>query len=81
MTPEEHRLVLWVLVRQMQSDKILLEILKSRGVLERDDDPEAYASSVALDERSNHELLAEAKAEYLKIAKTLGVETGLEPKS
>lgn len=78
MTPEEHRLVIWVLVRQAQNTKALLDILKSRGVLQ-DDDAQAFAASVFLDEASNSALLAEAKAEYLRVAKMMGVVTGLEP--
>jgi hypothetical protein len=78
MTPDEHRLVIWVLVRQAQSTKALLDILKSRGILQ-DDDAEAFGSSVFLDEASNSALLQQAKAEYLKIAKVMGVVTGLEP--
>lgn len=78
MKPEEHRLVIWVLARQLQQAKVFLDILKSRNVLE-DGDAEAFASSVYLDEASNSALLREAKAEYLKIAKQMGLKTGLEP--
>jgi hypothetical protein len=80
MTPAEHRLVIWVLARQVQQAKTFIDILKSRNVL-ADGDAEAFAASVFLDEASNSALLREAKTEYLKIAKQMGVETGLEPKS
>ena len=76
MTPDEHRLVLWVFVRQAQTTKALLDILKSREILQ-DDDAEAFAASVFL-EASNSALYQQAKEEYLKIAKLLGVETGLK---
>lgn len=79
MTSEEHRLLIWVLVRQLQNTKTLIEILESRGILQGDD-ATAFASTVFLDEASNSALHQQAKAEYLQIAKLLGVETGLEPK-
>jgi len=79
MTPEEHRLVIWVLARQLQLGKLFIDILKSRNVLE-ESDVEAFASTVFWDETSNHALYADAKQEYLKIAKELGLVTGLEPK-
>ena len=77
MTPEEHRLVIWVLVRQAQGIKTIIEILKSRGLLQ-ENDAEKFASAVFLDEASNFALLQAAKAEYLKLARELGVVTGLE---
>jgi hypothetical protein len=77
MTPEEHRLVIFVLARQYQQTKILIEILKSRGILESDD-PTAFASAVCLDVPSNNALLRQAKEEYLQAAKDMGVVTGLE---
>jgi hypothetical protein len=77
MTPEEHRLVIYVLARQYQSIKTIIATLKSRGILEGDD-PEAFASSVFLDSASNLSVLQEAKTEYLNLAKFLGVQTGLE---
>lgn len=79
MTPEEHRLVIWVLARQLQQAKVFLDVLKSRNVLE-EGDAEAFATSVYLDETSNSALYREAKSEYLKIAKAMGLKTGLEPK-
>jgi hypothetical protein len=78
MTPKEHKLLIWLLARQLQNTKTLIKILESRGILENDD-AEAFASSVFLDEESNRDVLAQAKEEYLKIAKLLGLETGLEP--
>lgn len=80
MTPEEHRLVIWVLARQLQQAKVFLDVLKSRNVLE-EGDAEAFATSVYLDETSNSALYREAKSEYLKIAKAMGLKTGLEPKT
>jgi hypothetical protein len=77
MTPEEHRLVILVLARQYQQTRIIIEMLKSRGVLETDD-ATAFASAVCLDAPSNDALLRQAREEYLLAAKEMGVITGLE---
>jgi hypothetical protein len=79
MTPEEHRLLIWLLARQLQNTKTIIGILESRGILEGDD-AAAFASTVFLDESSNSAVLRQAKEEYLQIAKLLGMETGLERK-
>ena len=77
MTPEEHRLVIYVLAQQLRHIKTILEILKRRGILESADS-EAFASSVFLDDEATLSALREAKADYLNLAKLLGVQTGLE---
>jgi len=64
-------------VRQYQYVKTLIEILKSRGVLESDDF-RAFQSLVFLDEASNNALLRQATQEYLSLAKNLEVDTGIE---
>jgi hypothetical protein len=77
MTPEEHRLVIYVLAQQLRHIKTILEILKRRGILEGADS-QAFASSVFLDDEATLSALREAKADYLNLAKLLGVQTGLE---
>ena len=77
MTTNEHYLVITVLARQYQYVKTLIQILKSRGVLETDDF-RAFQSLVVLDEASNDALLHRATEEYLTLAQNLGVDTGIE---
>ena len=77
MTQQEHLLVLTMLTKQMQSTKVLVDVLKSRGLLEGDD-AAAFQSAVAHDLDSNAALFQDALKEYLGFAKHLRIETGLE---
>jgi hypothetical protein len=77
MTPKEHALVLALFAKQNQFIKMLLDILKSRGIL-TGDDARAFEFSQSVDAVSNAALLDEAKAKYLELAKGLGIQTGLE---
>ncbi len=77
MTPEEHMLVLLMLLKRNQAIKILIDMLKSRGVLTGDDD-QAFQFSQMQDAASNAALFDEVKAQYLFLARTLGIQTGLE---
>jgi hypothetical protein len=77
MTTEEHMLMLALLMKQHQSIKILLDVLKSRYVL-TGDDAEAFEFSQTQDAASNAALYHQMKEAYLLIAKSLGIETGLE---
>ena len=77
MTPDEHRLIILLVVRQMQMSNTFLEILKSRGVLETGD-ARAFASLVYQDAAANEVLLSDATKQYLRLAKAAGVVTGLE---
>jgi len=77
MTTEEHLLVLTLTVKQNQLIKLLLDILKSRGIL-TGDDARAFEFSANVDVASNVALFAEAKRKYLILAEGLGIETGLE---
>ena len=38
MTPEEHELVARLFARQLEYTKMLMELLRSRGIVEGDDD-------------------------------------------
>jgi len=77
MTTKEHMLVLTLFTKQNQLIKVLLDILKSRGIL-ASDDARAFEFSQVVDASSNAAIFAEAKAKYLELAKGLGIETGLE---
>ena len=77
MTPQEHMLLLLLIMKQNQSIKILLDALKSRGVL-TGDDPQAFEFSQMQDVLSNAALFDEAKEKYLILARSLGIQTGLE---
>jgi hypothetical protein len=77
MTPEEHKLAITMWAKHYQQLKVIIEILKSRGLLEGDD-PLAFASLVHSDTASNKALLQPSAELYLQTAKDIGVETGLE---
>jgi hypothetical protein len=76
VTPEEHKLMITMWAKQYQQLKVVVEILKSRGLLEGDD-PMAFATIVHSDAAANKALLQESAELYLQTAKDIGVETGL----
>lgn len=73
MTPEEHLLVLSLHVKQAQFNKILLDILKSRGIVTADD-VRAFEFAASVDVASNSALLQQVRERYLRLAKGLGVD-------
>jgi hypothetical protein len=77
MTTQEHKLILGLFAKQTQLITILLQILKSRDLVQHDD-AQAFEFAVTEDAASNAALFARAKKSYLGLAKSLGVETGLE---
>lgn len=77
MTPEEHMLILLLSFKQQQAIRILLNMLRSRGVLTADDE-EAFASALTQDAGLNAALFDQAKDAYLTIARSLEIQTGLE---
>jgi len=77
MTPEEHQLMITMWAKQYQQLKVVVEILKSRGLLEGDD-PLAFATLVHSDVAANRALLQESATIYLQTAKEIGVDTGLD---
>ncbi len=70
-------LLLLLLMKRNQSIKILIDVLKSRGVLTADD-AQAFEFSQMQDAPSNAALFDEMKEQYLVLAKSLGIQTGLE---
>jgi hypothetical protein len=77
MTTGEHMLMLQLFFKQRQAIRILLDILKSRGVLTADDE-QAFAYAQTANAPSNAAVFDEAKHFYLTLAHALAVETGLE---
>lgn len=77
MTPREHAFFFALFAKQTQQIKILLDILKSREIL-TGDDARAFEFSQTANVASNVALFRQSKAAYLQLAKSLGIETGLE---
>jgi hypothetical protein len=77
MTRDEHMLIILLLMKQNQSIKILIEALKSRGVW-TEDDAQAFEFSQMQDAASNAALFDELRKNYVTLANSLGVQTGLE---
>jgi len=76
MTPEEHRLMLFMLTRQLQALKALVEALKAKGLLDSDD-LSAYGAFVESEDAISRELLLTVLAPYKSYAANLGIQTGL----
>jgi len=79
MNAQEHALMVTVMAKHFQHVKIILDVLKSRGVL-TDDDVQAFSFAGQTDTESNAALAQDALKEYQMIAKRFGLETGLEGK-
>lgn len=77
MTTEEHVLILQLLFKQRQGMRVLLNILRSRDILTPDDE-KAFAAAQTQDVGSNAAIFAEAKAFYIDLARSVGLQTGLE---
>lgn len=77
MTPNEHKLIVYMLAQQTVRFKALLELLRARGILENDD----FAAFEHLAEaQSGDELLAAIAEQYTEFAVSLGLQDSL-PKS
>jgi hypothetical protein len=70
MSPQEHLLMLTLFTKQLQQIKVIVNVLKSRAILQADD-AQAFESATILDHESNAAIFAEAKAAYVKLAKGL----------
>lgn len=78
MTTDEHKLLITMFMRQYQQLQVVIDIFKSRGLLQ-DDDPMAFASAVHADAERTVFLFQQTTQIYLDTAKALGIETGIEP--
>ena len=77
MTSQEHAFMLSMYAMQSSKFNILVEILKTRGVLD-DDDLQAFQAHVAEETQDPHEWFLKAWESYQLAARNLGVTTGLE---
>lgn len=73
ITPEEHKLILWMLAQQTVRFKALLELLRSRGVLENDD----FAAFEHLAESQSDEILAAVAEQYIEFGESLGLQDSM----
>lgn len=77
MTPEEHQLQILMFARLYEAIEILKETFKSRG-LWTDDDEMAFSVAVHADVRVTVKTTMQAYSDYTRIARNLGVATGLD---
>lgn len=77
MTTDEHRLMILMFARLHESLEAINETLSSRGIW-AEDDKKAFRDLAHHDDRKIENYLAQAGRDYLKLAKELGVETGIE---
>ena len=77
MTQSEHLLLVLIYFKQQKAIRILLDMLRSHGLLTADDE-KAFAFAQTANAPSNAALFDEAKSNYMKIAESLGIQTGLE---
>jgi transcription initiation factor TFIIIB Brf1 subunit/transcription initiation factor TFIIB len=76
MTENEHRLMVFMFTRQTMLFRSLVELLKSRGVLESDD-VAAFESLVVAQETSSRETLVSVVDQYSRFARELGLQGSL----
>jgi hypothetical protein len=72
MTPQEHELMATMFAKQLRYIELLVQILRSRGIVEGDD-LAAFLSLVRADQGNKTAALRAAKAEYRKAAKEIGL--------
>lgn len=77
MTKEEHGVIIAMFAKQYQSMKVLSDIMRSRGIIEQGDFS-AFHFAVQKDDPLNVAIYQQTKEQYLKYAKGIGVDTGLE---
>jgi hypothetical protein len=80
MTNQEHALMIGLLAMLLESNRALADVLKSRGVLEDDDDLRAFALSRPHEARQ--ESVRTAQQLYANVAKACGIDVealGLHP--
>lgn len=77
MTDAEHVLLLTIIAKQQQHTKMLLDILKSRGLL-TGDDAQAFEFSANVDAASNVALFRGVKEAYVQLVKGLKIPISVE---
>jgi hypothetical protein len=78
MTKAEHALMISMFVKHQMFIKMVLEVLKSRGIVSDDDLP-AFEFRVNADAPGRAELFEYMTKLYVEVAERFGVETGLTP--
>ena len=73
MTPQEHELLARMFATQMEYTKMLIELLRSRGIAESDDDYQAFVSLVREGGSHSEHALRAARAQYLRTARDIGL--------
>jgi hypothetical protein len=76
MSPNEHKLMVYMFVRETMLLKAFVEILRSRNILQ-DGDVEAFEELVRSQEFSNREIFASVAEQYRAFARELGLEQNL----
>jgi hypothetical protein len=74
VTQQEHRLIVTMLAQQLQVSMMILEVLKSRGVLEDDYDLGAFVSLP----QTPAVLLRGVAEAYQQVARVVGVDVRLD---
>ena len=77
MTSKEHALMIFMLTRQAMLIKSLADILKNNGLM-TGDDMAAFDSVVSQEEMAHLPILRKTTNLYIDLAKTFGVDTGVE---
>jgi hypothetical protein len=77
MTRAEHGLMISMFVKHQMFIMMVLEVLRSRGIVSGDDLP-AFEFRVNVDAPARAELFEEMSKLYVQVAKRFGIETGIE---
>lgn len=77
MTTQEHKLMILMFARLHEAIEAISETLSSRGIWSGDD-KKAFQDLVRSDKYKLGGYVLRAGHDYLKLAKKLGVETGIE---
>lgn len=80
MTHEEHKLMLYMFVKQMSLFRALLESLKAKGVLEPDD-LQAYEALIRSSDELSQPVFDEVAGYYSSFATHFGIENQLPGKA
>lgn len=73
MTPKEHELLARMFAAQMEYTKMIIELLRSRGIAESDDDYQAFVSLVREGASHSEHALRATRAQYLTTARDIGL--------
>jgi hypothetical protein len=76
MTKAEHALMISMFVKHQMFIKMVIEVLKSRGIVSGDDLP-AFEFRVNADDDARAELFEAMTTLYVQVATRLGIETGI----